>query len=127
MSRISRNRGLVVSTLFLALGMVLAFPKIADAQTQIKPRIMIIFDTSGSMADEFASGADTNGDGRPDRNILLIGGNSKAGQQLQLAAEKVAKVVVYGLYKDYKRDGSGMLKALVVDRLTFLDDYNVNQ
>ncbi|MCP4605213.1 MAG: SUMF1/EgtB/PvdO family nonheme iron enzyme [Proteobacteria bacterium] len=51
-----------VKLLLLAIGLTVVCPEIAIAQTQVKPRILMIFDTSGSMIYDI-SGAQTWGDG----------------------------------------------------------------
>ncbi|MDI7269649.1 MAG: hypothetical protein QME96_16800, partial [Myxococcota bacterium] len=59
-----RNVG-IMRTGWLLAALALAAPRTATAQTQIKPYMMIVFDTSGSMNWNYA-GSDTSGDGSRD-------------------------------------------------------------
>ncbi|MCP4600637.1 MAG: formylglycine-generating enzyme family protein [Proteobacteria bacterium] len=66
MSRVRLNNWQVISAIALILGLTMSLPGVVKAQqTQIKPRIMIIFDTSGSMTYDIdsTSSVNTYGDG----------------------------------------------------------------
>ena len=110
--RARRSIALVIGTLML--GALLVAPAVGNAQTQIKPRIMIIFDSSGSMAWTFSS-ASTYGDGSTDP---WTGGRQccpgNGGSRLYSAKEALRQMVLssgdieFGLLKfaqDYTTTG----------------------
>ncbi|MCP4676810.1 MAG: VWA domain-containing protein, partial [Deltaproteobacteria bacterium] len=56
------SRSMVCGVIALAFGLTIAYPGSVRAQTQVRPRILMIFDTSGSM-EQALDGPNTHGDG----------------------------------------------------------------